>query len=217
MPVAGAVITAAASAYAANRQRSAADRAARAGQDAANQGREDIRGYYDQFAGNAAPYMAAGQQGLSGLQRLMSGDYSQALAGPDVQARFSMGLEGLDRSAAARGALNSGGHSADLLDYGGMMASQGIGDYRNALFGMANMGANMTSNLGSAGLSAASGMASQGNLAGQARASGYWGQANATNQGVAGALGALNGFYQQQSANNGGGTGWYFGSQPGRG
>lgn len=208
---------AAGSAYAANRQGAAARDAARAGRDAANQGREDIRQYYDQYAGNAQPYMDAGAQGLESLRRLMGGDYSQALAGPDYRARFDMGLQAQDRSAAARGALNSGGHSADLLNYGGMMASQGINDYRNALFGMANMGANMTSNLGTAGLSAASGMANQGNLAGQARASGYWGQADAANRGVGGMLGALNGFYQQQSANNGGGTGWYFGSNPGPG
>jgi hypothetical protein len=178
--------------WAGDRQADAAEDAARAQAQEAERGRQLIGQYHDQFASNAAPYMQTGQQGLSALQRLMGGDYSQALAGPDYRARFDMGLQATDRSAAARGSLHSGGHSADLLNYGGQMASQGIGDYRNALFGMAGLGANMTSNLGSAGLSAASGMAQQGNLAGQARASGYTGSADAWGQTAFGLGGLLN-------------------------
>lgn len=217
MPVAGALIGAAGTAYAAGQQRDAARDAARAGQTAANAGRADIEQAYGRYDANAQPYLQTGQQGLSGLQRLMGGDYSAALSSPDYRARFDMGLQAADRSAAARGALHSGGHSADLLNYGGQMASQGINDYRNALFGMSQLGAGMTSSLGTAGLGAASGMAHQGNLAGQARASGYWGQADATNQGIAGLGGIFNNWYQRNSANNGGGTGWYLGSNPGPG
>jgi hypothetical protein len=192
MPVAGALITVAGSAYAANRQRSAADRAARASADAANQGREDIRGYYDLFSQNASPYMSAGTNALGRQMAFLGGDYGDALKSPDYTARFDMGLKAADRSAAARGGLFSGGHSADLLDYGGQMASQGLNAYWDRLAGISNMGANMTSNLGAAGLSAASGMAAQGNMAGNARASGYMAAGDAQSQFGGALAGAAN-------------------------
>lgn len=180
------------------RQADAARDAARAQAREAERGRADIANYYGQFAGNAQPYMDTGAQGLSALNRLMGGDYSQALAGPDYRARFDMGLQAADRSAAARGSLHSGGHSADLLNYGGQMASQGINDYRNALFNQVGIGSNMTSNLGSAGLSAASGMAHQGNLAGLARATGYTNAAGAQTQGWGALAGGLNSLGQSR-------------------
>lgn len=217
MPVAGALIGAAGTAYAANQQRDAARDAARAGQDAANAGRADIEQAYGRYDANAQPYMQAGGQGLTALQQLLSGDYRAAMASPFVQAQMDMGLQAYDRSAAARGGLRSGGHSADLLRLGSQIASSGINDYRNTASGLAQLGAGMTSSLGSSGLSAASGMAHQGNMAGAARASGYMGQADAMNQGIAGLGGIFNNWYQRNSANNGGGTGWYLGSNPGPG
>ena len=42
-------------------------------------------------------------------------------------------------------------------------------------------------------------------------------RSNAFTGGVGSALGGLNNWYQQNSANNGGGSGWYLGSRLGRG
>jgi hypothetical protein len=188
----GDVIGAGVGLFAGDRQANAAEDAARAQREAAEQGRADIRDYYDQFAGNAQPYMQAGTSALGDMQRFLGGDYSAALSSPDYTARFAQGLQGLDRSAAARGSLMGGRHTADTIQYGQDRATEGLNNYWGRLTGVAGMGAGMTSNLGGAGLNAAGMMAQQGNIAGQARASGYTGAADAWGQTAFGLGGLIN-------------------------
>jgi hypothetical protein len=59
---------------------------------------------------------------------------------PDYLAAQQEGMKALDRGAAARGALYSGGADADRISFGSNLASQQLNTYRNALSGLAGMG-----------------------------------------------------------------------------
>jgi hypothetical protein len=180
------------------RQASAARDAARAQAQEAERGRAHIDQMYGQYSANAQPYMAAGTSALGDMQRFLGGDYSTALSSPDYTARFNQGLQGLDRSAAARGSLMGGRHTADTIQYGQDRATEGLNNYWGRLTGLAGMGAGMTSNLGGAGLNAAGMMAQQGNLAGQARATGYTNAAGAQTQGWGALAGGVNSYGQSR-------------------
>jgi hypothetical protein len=178
--------------FAGQQQAGAARDAARAQAREAERGRQHIDQMYGRYETNAQPYMAAGTSALGDMQRFLGGDYSAALSSPDYTARFAQGLQGLDRSAAARGSLMGGRHTADTIQYGQDRATEGLNNYWGRLTGVAGMGAGMTSNLGGAGLNAAGMMAQQGNIAGQARASGYTGAADAWGQTAFGLGGLIN-------------------------
>jgi len=132
--------------YASNQQKGAAQSAANAQQNAANQAIQQTEQNYQRTAGNLNPYILAGQNALNTMGQLNSGDYSAFKASPDYQFSLQQGLQGLDRSAAARGSLYSGGHSADILGYAQGLASQNYGNYYNRLAGLAGMGQNAASN-----------------------------------------------------------------------
>jgi hypothetical protein len=149
------------------------NRAADAQRKAAEANARLIGQRYDQTRGDFQPYMGAGQQALGQWSQLNSGDYSGFANSPDYLAAKEMGLEGLDRRAAAYGNLGSGGTDADRIGFASNLASQQLGAYRNSLMGMAGMGANMTSNLGTLGAQYTGQQTGQNNLAGAARASGY--------------------------------------------
>jgi hypothetical protein len=125
---------------------------------------------------------------------------------PGYQFRLSEGMKGLERSAAARGGLLSGGTLKGIQRYGQDMASQ---EYQNAFNryqaertgtlnpfqSMAGQGQSTANTLGTLGANYANqaGEAYQG--AANARASGYVGQANA----IGGTIGNLsNQYYQNQ-------------------
>jgi hypothetical protein len=115
---------------------SAARRAGRAQQQAANQ----AQGYLDSAQQGFQPYAQAGTDNLNRLNTLMGGDYSGFMSSPDYLAAQQEGMKALDRGAAARGALYSGGADADRISFGSNLASQQLNTYRNALSGLAGMG-----------------------------------------------------------------------------
>lgn len=177
-----AAIGAAATTYAANKSAGAQKRAANGAIAATQQN-------YDNTAANLNPYIDAGNGALGKIQALNNGDFSSFKQSPDYQFRFDQGLQGLDRSAAARGSLYGGGHSADVLNYAGGMASQGYNDYYSKLAGLAASGQNAATNLGSVGT---------GNAA--AIGSALQGSANATSANWANTANAF-GSLAQQGAN----------------
>lgn len=190
-------------------QRNAA-KAQKSGNDAAiaEQARQ-----YDQTREDQLPWLQAGGSALTQMQRLNAGDYSSFQASPDYQFAMQQGIQGLDRSAARNGNLFSGGHSADLMKFGQGLASQNYNTYYNRLAGLAGVGQTAANNIGQFGQNAATNIGNLQVANGQARASTY----DAYGQGLAGLAGAFNRGYQQNSAQNGGGTGWYFGNNPGPG
>ena len=128
---------------------------------------------------------------------------------PGYQFRLSEGMKALDRSAAARGGLLSGGTLKGIQRYGQDMASQEFTNAFNryqlertntlnpyqSMAGQGQSTANTLSNMGQNYANQA-GEAYQG--AANARASGYVGQANA----ITGAIGNIsNQYYQNQLMN----------------
>lgn len=185
--VAGSVISSSASGKAADTQAASADRSA------------DLQ--YQQFRESTAlqePWRKAGEQALNKLIPLtdyQQFDQSKFQADPGYAFRLSEGQKALDRQAAARGGLISGGALKAAQRYGQEMGSQ---EYTNAfnryqteraarlqpLQSLAGVGQTTAQQIGQAGQQMASNVGEAYQGAANARASGYVGQANALNQGI---------------------------------
>jgi hypothetical protein len=123
------------------------------------------------------------QAGMNALNRMQSGDV-MGMMDPSYQFRLGEGMKALDRQAAARGGLISGGALKAAQRYGQDFASQEFGNAYNRLAGLAGVGQTATGAMGSA---AGQFGTNAGNLmtgAAAARASGYVGGANALTSGL---------------------------------
>jgi hypothetical protein len=123
------------------------------------------------------------QAGVNALAKLQSGDVMSAMD-PSYSFRFQEGLKALDRQAAARGGLISGGALKAAQRYGQDYASTEFGNAYNRLAGLAGVGQTATGAIGNA---AGAYGTNAGNLmtgAGAARASGYVGGTNALTGGL---------------------------------
>ncbi len=211
--VAGAAVSVVGGAINSRNQRKGQD-AAQAGLDAATaeQGRQ-----YDQSREDMQPWLQAGQGALGQMQALNSGDFSSFTKSPDYQFSLDQGMQALDRGAAAQGNYRSGGTDADRLAFSQGLASQNYGQFYNRLAGMAGVGQTASNNLANLGSGYANAVGQNAMAGGQLQQSGYQQRADNNNQMLGGLLGGFNNWYQGQSANNGGGSGWYVGNQPGVG
>ncbi len=93
-----------------------------------------LMGYGDQYRADYAdlskaydPYVRSGLNFNDALNRLIS-DPSSVRSLPGYQFAQGEGIQALDRSAAARGMLNSGRQSKDLLRFGTGLADQTYGN-----------------------------------------------------------------------------------------
>lgn len=174
-----------------------------------------------------APFREAGLRALPELEaasRYTPFGMEQFQADPGYGFRLSEGQKALERSAAARGNLLSGGTGKALTRYGQEMGSQ---EYMNAfnryqaersarlnpLQSLAGVGQTSTNALGVAGQNYATAAGEAIGAAGQARASGYMGAANAIGGGLNQYLNysqnqAQNQLLQQALARRGGASGF---------
>lgn len=212
-----AVATVAVGAYSANRSNAAAKDGARAQQQGLDAATAEQQRQYDLAREDRKPWLEAGQGALAQMQQLNSGDFSSFKESPDYQWTLDQGFKGLDRSAAARGGLYGGGHSADLVDYGQGQASKQYGTYYSRLSDLATGGNATAGALGALGANYANNVGANAIQGGMNRASSYNQQANNNSQFAAGLGGAFSNWYGNNSAQNGGGTGWYLGNNPGKG
>jgi hypothetical protein len=134
---------------------------------------DEQRREYDQSRLDQAPWMNAGKGALGDMQALNGGDFSKFHQSPDYQFAFDQGMKGLDRSAAARGRLDSGGYGQDLVKYGQGMAEQNYNNFYSRLQSMAGQGQTTATNLGTLGANMANQIGGQYNNMGNARQSGY--------------------------------------------
>lgn len=148
--------------------RRAADAQAQAQQAAIDEQRRQ----YDQTRQDMEPWRLAGQDGLNRLQGLLN-DPNSIQDSNAYQWRLGQGLQALDRSAAARGGMFNGGHSADLMQFGQGLASQEYGDQWNRLAGLAGVGQTANSQLGQFGANMAGNVGNALGNIGNARASSY--------------------------------------------
>jgi hypothetical protein len=202
----------------------AANRAARTQASAADRAAQLQQEQFNRQVELQAPFRDVGVRALPELEaasRYTNFGMDQFQADPGYGFRLSEGQKALDRQAAARGGLISGGALKAAQRYGQEMGSQ---EYTNAfnryqterqarlnpLQSLAGMAQTSTGQLGQAGQAMATGVGEAGAAAAQARASGYMGGANALSQGLGqyinyGQGQDRNALLRQSLANQGGG------------
>jgi hypothetical protein len=156
------------------------------------------RRQYDENVARQKPFYEAGVNALPELvnaSRYTPFGMGQFQADPGYAFRLSEGQKALERSAAARGGLLSGGTGKALQRFGQEMGSQ---EYTNAfnryqteraarlnpLQSLTGMGQTTANTLGQAGQQMASNVGEAIGSGAAARASGYVGQANALTSGL---------------------------------
>lgn len=158
---------------------SGAQGAAQTQSDAANRSADLQKQMFDQQMALQEPYRQAGLTGQNRLMELMGlggntgavgyGKYSRDFGMQDFQQdpgyafRLSEGLKGLDRQAAARGGLISGGALKAATQYGQDMGSQ---EYQNAFNRYQTNRTNQLQPLGNLMASGQSAASNQGSAAG---------------------------------------------------
>lgn len=193
--ITGSVVALGTAAYQANR----ANKAAGAQERAAGAANALSQQQFEQTRADLSPYMGLGADATARLRQLQSGDMSGFFESPDYQFNLSQGIGGIDRGAAARGSLFSGGTDADRIRFASGLASQEYGNFFSRLQQNAGMGQQAAAGVGGFGQQNA--LAQGGNLlgAGNARASAYGAQADAFGN----ALGSAAGFAGMYQGNRG--------------
>lgn len=191
----GVAVAAVVGAYSANQQKKGAQGAANAQAKANDAAIAEQRRQYDQTRQDMLPFLQGGYDAINRQKQFLAGDWSGFKDSPDYAFSFSEGLKALDRGAASRGALYSGGADADRIRFGQGLASQNVNNYWNRLAGMANQGQVTGQGLGSFGQGAANSIASLLNNTGNARASSYMARADANSQLAAGIGNAFGSYY----------------------
>ena len=149
-----------------------------------------------------------------------SPDYSAFYQSPGYEFRFDEGQRAIERSAAARGGLMSGGMGRELVRYGQGVATSEFGNYANRLASLAGIGQTANQQGIYAGANAGSQVGTTSGQLGQtimssgtAQAFGIAGAGNALASGIQGAAGAFGAGIQQYGA----GQGWWGGLDPSTG
>lgn len=189
---------------------------------------------FNQNRADQEPWRAAGVDAINMLRfgiepdgdlvrRFGMSDYK---ADPGYGFRLSEGFEGIKRLAASQGNLLSGGVLQALTRYGQDMASnewdrankrfnEDQGNRYNRLAGVAGTGQSAVNQIGAQGMSMAQNVGGTMQGMGNARASGYIGQANALQGGLTGAYNnyigqnMLNAYQDRTRTMNGSGVGGY--------
>ena len=178
---------------------SASKKAASTQADAANRAADLQMKQFERQVELQEPWRQAGITALNKLTPLAT-EYTpfgmqQFQQDPGYAFRLQEGMKALERSAAARGGLLSGGMLKGAQQYGQDLASQ---EYMNAfnryqaernarlnpLQSLAGIGQTATNQLGQAGQTMAGNVGQAMGAAAQARASGYLGSSNAFAQGL---------------------------------
>lgn len=198
----------------------ASSNAANAQLQAAQMAQNTQLSMFNQTQQNLAPYNQMGQSALSQLASLFglggntatpggpaslfgfgAGGPNNQTAGsslsalqnyPGYQFGLQQGGQALDRSAASRGLLLSGGQLKDAQTFGqGYAQQQGwqpyvsaLQNYTTNLSGLAGLGENAAATTGNQGVATGQGVAQSQLAAGQAQASGIVGSANGINSSI---------------------------------
>jgi hypothetical protein len=169
-------------------------------QDSAAGSNALLKTIYDQNRADLEPWRTSGVNALTRLSSLTKpgSQMSELEMDPGYNFRLSEGLKSIEKSAAARGLLQSGGTLKGVNRYAQDYASGEYGNVVNRLLAQAGLGQTAT-NAGvqanqNYGNQAANNMQSAGN----ARASGYVGASNAFSQGIGN---TLNSYMQNQILN----------------
>lgn len=137
-------------------------------------------------------------------------------ASPDYEFRRGEGMRGIENSFAARGGAASGNALRALTDFNSNLASGEYGNWFNRRAAVAGIGQTATGQSGNAGLATGANIGNALMNAGDARASGIAGSANAWG-GTLNDLGGLAGYMYGNRRTGGGGMhagNWGYGTPP---
>lgn len=129
------------------------------------------------------PFQTGGSNGSSP-------DYSEFYKSPGYQFRLDEGQKAIERSAAARGGLNSGATMKALDRFSQGIASDEFGRYVGGLQSMAGIGQNATNATTQAGQASSNNIINAYGNMGNARASSYANTGSAINSGINNVLSA---------------------------
>lgn len=174
-----------------------ARKGSKAQQDALRDSNDTQWAMYEQTRQDNMPWLDAGRTSLNALMQLqgfqnIGGQWTRAGAPANLQTtqlqmdpgylfRLGQGQDAVQNSMSARGGSLGGNALKALTEYGQNFASNEFSNAFNRLAGVANTGQTTAQNLGSFGQNTASNVGNNLSMIGQARASGYAGQANAVN------------------------------------
>ena len=152
-----------------------ANKAASTQADAANRATDVQRDIFERQVQLQEPWR---QAGINALGRMQSGDV-MGYMDPSYKFRLDEGLKALQRTAAARGGLLSGGTMKEAMRYGQGLASTEYGNAYNRLASLAGVGQTATNQMSGAAGTYGSNVGNLMTSGAAARASGYVGGANA--------------------------------------
>ncbi len=146
--------------------------AARIQADSADAAIVEQREARDQARGDLSPFRETGGDVLNPLLRFV-------LDGPETELERARGFEGIQRSAAAGGKLNSGGTLEELTSFNNMLNERNRNNRFSEMFNLATLGANAASGQATATLNTANNISSLTTGKGDALAAGKIGAGNA--------------------------------------
>lgn len=180
--VAGGAIAAGGSVIAANKQAKAAGKATDVQERMYEQTRSDLMPYSE--VGKGALYSLADLYGLptptnpEGGEPLSEESLAAFRRSPDYEVARTEGISAIDKSAAAKGNLLSGGQIKAIEEYGADLANRNFGNYVNRLMQLVDTGRGAASQTGVFSANAARGIADTTMAQGDAQASGVVGALN---------------------------------------
>jgi hypothetical protein len=181
-----AVIGGGASLLGAGKASKAANNATEAQLQASREANELQKYIYDTTREDQKPWREVGASALTSLTDMMKDPSGFLARDPGYQAGLREGVNVLDRSASARGGIGSGGALKALTRFGQDYANTRMDSIFNRYASLAGIGQTANNALANAGQNYANQAGNNLMAAGQARASGYYGQAAAQNYGLQG-------------------------------
>lgn len=124
-----------------------------------------------------------------------AGTYNYFFASPDYQFRLNQQQQAIDRANAAKGMVLSGAQQKATAQYSGNLASGEYSNWYNHMANLAGIGQTATNQVQNAGTTMASNAGNAIQAAGDARASGYLGQANSWGNALSGIGNTLATYY----------------------
>lgn len=163
---------------------------------------------YQNYLANFQP--AQGTAGSPGQP-----NFNAFMASPDYNFRRTEGMRGIEQSAAASGGAFSGNALRALNEFNSNLASGEFGNWFNRQAALAGIGQAATNATSQFGANAATNIGNNVMAAGNARASGIVGQANALTGGLSNAINAWQYFRGGYGGGmDGYGGGWSMGNRP---
>lgn len=193
--VAGGVIAAKGAKDAAKIQSEAAEDATDVQMEMYETTRGDLMPYSE--VGKGALYSLADLYGLptpenpAGGEALSEAQLEIFRRSPDYQVALKEGIGALDKTAARKGMLLSGGHMKQLEEYGADLGSRNFGNYVNRLMQLVDTGRGAASQSGQFAVSTGRGVADTTLAGGEANAAGTVGAFNALGGGLSDAFNNL--------------------------